>query len=1416
MRFPVSSRTIRPRRRALGITAAYAILAALWIYASDAFLGLVISDSVLFAALSTYKGLIFVAITSALLYYQLGAEKRVESPSEEIDGSLDDGGFSIMPPLLTFVVFAGLVAATGYLVYTSIADAARSRSEETLGAIADLKVRQIEEWLEERRATAERASHDPFMAGETEAWLARGAPDDQTAARLRARLETLRSTHDWSTVFLVDTQGEVRLDPRNRQAHSALSKQYALQAIASRGNVFWNFHRAEAPGGPQIELAFFAPLLLGSGPGARAVGVLVMEMDPARYLYPLMENWPLPSRSGETLLVARDGDSVVYLNRLRHRKEPPLSLRLPASAASLVAARAVRGEIGTLTGLDYRGIPVLAAARRVPHSPWILVAKLDRQEVNGPVIASARLVALFGIVLVLAAGLTTALWLRQQRSNALVRQLRAERERTALAKHLDYLTRYANDMIFLIDEGGRLVDANERAVAAYGYAREELIGMHVRSLRAPDDLTSFASQWERARQQDGIVFETVHLRKDGTTFPAEVSTRAIEVDGVQLRQSIVRDITERHEAQRKILRLSNLYAALSQMNQAIVRGHDRDSLLTDICRIAVEFGKLQLAWIGLIDESSRMVRVAARYGDDAGYLDQIQVSTDPEKAVGRGPIGIAIREQRTYVSGEFSTDPVSGPWREAAAQAGFRSVAAVPLRHDSKVIGSLTVYSSEPGFFDDATVELLEEMTDDVAFALDGLTREERRRSAEEALRESEEKYRLLFNNEQDAIVIFEAASGRIIDGNEAFLRLSGYTAEEAGRLNVRDISAEPEATSESLRKLREQGFDQVEARRFRRKNGDEIWVELGLNTFEWRGRQLVSAIVRDITERKRAEENALLWSKVLEDSTEGIVITDAQGNILTVNKAFSALTGYTPEEVVGKDPKLLASGRHDKGFYHVMWRTIRESGRWQGEIWNRRKNGEVYLEWLSITGVRNSAGELTHYVGIFTDITERKESAERIQFLANHDFLTGLPNRSLMKDLVQQSLATARRKGSILALLLLDLDRFKTINDSLGHGRGDALLQRVATRLVECVREGDTIARLGGDEFLIMLPELPRSQDAALVAEKISTAMRKHIFVEGHELGVTASIGISVFPHDGNDVDSLTRNAEAAMYHAKDRGRNNYQYFTSDMNERAFEALAMEMSLRGAIERNEFTLHYQPQVQTGTGVIVGAEALIRWRHPDLGFVPPGRFIPIAEEHGLIVQIGEWVLRTACSQVRAWLDEGLPAVPVAVNMSAVQFRQAGLAKRVGQILAQEGVEPRFIELELTETIIMREAEQTIAVLAELHDMGVSLSIDDFGTGYSSLSYLRRFPIHKLKIDQSFVRDITNNPDAAAIATAIISMGRSMKLRVIAEGVETAEQLAFLSSKECDELQGFHIGRPMEADRFSALLRDGKPIAVAVA
>ncbi len=457
-----------------------------------------------------------------------------------------------------------------------------------------------------------------------------------------------------------------------------------------------------------------------------------------------------------------------------------------------------------------------------------------------------------------------------------------------------------------------------------------------------------------------------------------------------------------------------------------------------------------------------------------------------------------------------------------------------------------------------------------------------------------------------------------------------------------------------------------------------------------------------------------------------------------------------------------------------------------------------------------DDAGQVTRMSGITMDIDERKHAEERVQFLAYYDALTGLPNRTLLQDRLTKALASARRQKEKVALLFLDLDRFKNINDSLGHSVGDVLLQHVAERLKRSAREQDTVARLGGDEFLIVLNGVKDIPDAAVAAERFMDAMTAEFVVQGHPLSVSCSLGISVFPEHGADGEALIKNADAAMYCAKDHGRNNFRFFAEDMNAQVVERLTLENSLRLALDRKEFFPVYQPQMEVGTGRITGLEVLLRWQHPKLGLVPPDKFIRIAENSGLIVPLGEWVLRTACSQARKWQEEGLLAVPVAVNVSAVQFRQEGFCALIRKVLHETGLAPQYLELELTESLLLSNADVTFSVLQELREMGVALAIDDFGTGYSSLSYLKRFPINKLKIDRSFIRDVATNPDDAAITTAIINMAKSLSLKVIGEGVEDEAQMTFLQVHQCDEIQGYFFSKPLTVDKAADKLRGDHP------
>jgi len=553
-----------------------------------------------------------------------------------------------------------------------------------------------------------------------------------------------------------------------------------------------------------------------------------------------------------------------------------------------------------------------------------------------------------------------------------------------------------------------------------------------------------------------------------------------------------------------------------------------------------------------------------------------------------------------------------------------------------------------------------------------------------------------------------------------------------------------------------------------------------------------------------RSRKDLHLARKVIDASLDGIMIVNSRIEIEFVNPAFTLLTGYTPEEAVGRNPRLLQSGKHDQPFYQRMWERLERDGCWQGEIWNRRKNGEVYPEWLTVNVIRDDEGQVAQYAAIFSDITERKKIEERIKNLAYFDVLTALPNRRLFTDRLQVAIANAHRHGHRLAIMFLDLDLFKRINDSLGHGIGDLVLVETSRRLAKCVREGDTVSRLGGDEFVVLLPEIAEIEDVAKSADRVISLVKQPFVVDDHELYVTASIGIAVYPEDGATVETLIKNADTAMYRAKDIGRNSYQMYTPAMNARSFERLAMESSLRHALVRHEFHLAYQVKMDLATGRMSGVEALVRWMHPEMGLVSPVEFIPLAENMGLISDIGAWVLEAACRQCKSWHDLGLPPVRIAVNVSALQFRESDVPSVVRRALETTGLDPRYLELELTESVLMQRVDEVAEVLHEMRALGVCISIDDFGTGYSSLSYLKRMPIDALKIDRSFVADITEDGDGAEIVSTIINLAHNLKLKAVAEGVETAAQAEFLRAKGCDEVQGYLISRPVSAEDLVSL------------
>jgi len=677
--------------------------------------------------------------------------------------------------------------------------------------------------------------------------------------------------------------------------------------------------------------------------------------------------------------------------------------------------------------------------------------------------------------------------------------------------------------------------------------------------------------------------------------------------------------------------------------------------------------------------------------------------------------------------------------------------------------------------------------------------------------REASVHVRAILDNVADGIITIDD-SGVVESFNPAAERLFGYSTEDVIGRNVRMLMPEPYRSGHDgylarhvesgERRCLGVGFREVEGLR---RDGSVFAMELSISEMRLdKGRRFIG-IVRDITERRAAQLTTAKLSSAVEQAADSIIITDDQGVIEYVNGGFEETTGYSREDALGRTPGLVKSGMHDAAFYSKLWSTIQSGNVFRDVFVNRRRDGGLYYEEKTITPLRDPQGNITHFVSSGKDITERIQTQERLQHLAQHDMLTGLPNRALLMDRLSQAMAWDKRHGGGVALLFLDLDRFKLLNDSMGHDRGDRLLQWLAARLRVCVREGDTVARLSGDEFALVLQDIVSVDEVLPVARKVLECIADPLDLDGVEVAPTASIGIALFPDDGVEPNELLRQAEIAMYRAKAEGRGGCQFYTSDMNTAAEQRFLLENDLRRALERDEFVLHYQPQVLIDSGETIGVEALLRWNHPIQGLVPPAAFIPILEESGLIRAVGQWVLDTACGELRRMRAKGLVLPRMAVNISPRQLADPEFAAAVGEVLTRHALSPGSLELEITETSLMEDEGNAVESLHLLEAIGVHLAMDDFGTGYSSLSYLRRLPVDTLKIDRAFVANVPEDGGDCELAGAIVALGHSLKLRIVAEGVETGEQLTFLRAQGCDAVQGYFVARPMPADALAVFL-----------
>ncbi|WP_179397142.1 EAL domain-containing protein [Marinobacter sp. ANT_B65] len=1033
----------------------------------------------------------------------------------------------------------------------------------------------------------------------------------------------------------------------------------------------------------------------------------------------------------------------------------------------------------------------------------------------------------------------------------------------------------------------------------------------------------------------------------------------------------------------RIHRLTQIYQTLSEHNHAIIRISDEKELFPMVCKIAVEYGGVSMAWVGISDPESEHIVPIASYGANTDYLKTLRISTHQDQAEEQVPLVTAYRGNHSVVINKWPDEPLSTQLPGQAKHFHWGSCGSFPIPRNGQPFAVLSVYHEEENFFDSDTVNLLDEMAYDLTFALDIFDRDQARRDALEALQANEQRFRAYFERAMFGMAAI-LPDKNWLEVNQALCDMFGYTYDEFKTLSWVELThPDDRETSQTLLNQLIEGSvnDFMIEKRYIRKSGDvvdgllaaravrnadaslayivvlvenitrrkmeerrEQMRRLALETVA-RGSSLdeimlqviesaeaiypqsmcsillmnddgthlqngaapslpdfyneltahlkigpgvgscgTSAftgertIVEDISshpywennrevaaraglaacwsepilsksgkvlgtfaiyrqkpgrpddqeialienagtlmgiaiERVRSQEELYLAAAIYRNSSEAVLVTDAQNKIIAINPAFVETTGYTLEEIKGKDPAILHSGRHDADFFQAMWQNIEEQGSWQGEVWNRRKDGGTFPEWLTINTIYTDTGDVHCYVAMGSDITNKIRSDEVIWRQANYDFLTDLPNRYMFQDRLEQEIRKSRRERSMLALLFIDLDHFKDVNDTLGHPVGDQLLVKTAERILHCVRGADTVARMGGDEFTVILRDLTQTIDAEKVAEQIISELAAPYFINGETIYAPASIGISFCPGDASDVDQLISNADQAMYASKTSGRNRISYFTRTLQESAQKRLSLITDMRVAVEKNEFELYFQPIINLNSGLIVKAEALIRWNHPEHGIISPVEFIPLAEESGLIVGIGDWVFRDAAAKAKRWVDLFDAGVPVSINVSPVQFQSETL--NITEWLTHLrtlGLDEKYLSIEITEGLLLNASKDVKDKLLQFRDAGIQVAIDDFGVGYSALSYLKRFDIDFLKIDQSFIRSLETDQNDLALSEAIVIMAHKLGLKVTAEGVETDAQRRLLLDIGCDNGQGYLFSRPLPAEEFEAfLINSMKPV-----
>ena len=1299
-------------------------------------------------------------------------------------------GILLTPLIMFWLSGFVLLAALLYGIYVVQTDNRQKQATKVLQTISNYKVNALNSWIVANKTNVRLLTqHQNFIDNAFSP-----SSFDEENINVLQRLKAIQEAYKFGKITVIDEFDNIVVQTSETIAFSKhgfhATKDHKLSEQVYMSDMFFD------KGVYHIDM--ISPLFEKKSLPNRYVGAAVFHISPAEYIQSFISSWPIESRTSENVLLLLKGDGVIHLNQKRF-EDKPLDFAGKQNITELdnlvVKSVASGKNSGQVEGLDYRGEYTFAYFETVPDTPWILVSKVDRSEIFEKLYVLMFWISLLGVLAIVALGLAISTILRRQDTRKQNEWLESSNE-YFMGLFMNAPVAYQS-----LNEKGVLIEVNDAWCELFGYQRDEVIGKPIARFVAEESLKTLQCSFPKFLGNGHISDAQFWIvRKDGQKRNVVVEGRTSEVSVASKTKGlkthcVLHDITEQQAAQRAQERALKRTQALFELSvhaqdsdekQFLKQALDGVEVLTDSKIGFVHFVSEDQAEIQLAMWSSATLEKYCKAEYDSHYpIEKAGIWAD------------CVRYSKALVVNDYRQAEHKHGLPEGHSD--LQRFMSVPILAEDKVRMIIGVGNANQDY-DDYDVETVKLFGHEL-YQIIMLKR------VHDALEESEKRFHNLF---EKAPLAYQSLDdrGNFREINEAWLRLFGYTEEDLKKLYGTNFSSiltddmVPEY-GKAFAQFLEVG--QVYNQQFtvKTKRSEIKTIEVTGKTDVLPDGQLVThcALV-DVTEKIKADKALELAAKVYENTGEGLMITDQNCQIVSVNQSFTDILGYTEEDILGKTPKTIGSGKHDKSFYKEMWQEIKENGLWKGEIWNRHKSGVLIPEWLTITKLNNEAGEVERYIGVFADISKLKASEEELSYLASHDVLTDLPNRRNLMASIDYARLQSNRVDNCFAILMIDLDRFKEVNDSFGHSVGDEVLIHVSRVLKTALRETDLIARLGGDEFAILASNLHDTEDAGVLARTLIEKISQTFTLEnGSQISVGCSIGISLYPEHSSTSEELMQQADTALYLSKHKGRGNFEYFTTEMTVKAQNRIKLETELKNALINNELRVYFQPQVDIQNGRVKGAEALIRWQHPERGIVTPAEFIPIAEESALIADIGEWVLLETCKQAKQWLDKGNTGLVFAVNVSAKQLVYTNLFDSVMNALSETQLPAEMLELELTESALMLLGDELQHLLEQLRGVGVRIAIDDFGTGYSSLAYLKSIPLDVLKIDKSFVDDIPHNKQGMQIVNTIIAMAHNLRLDVLAEGVESEEQKTFLALKGCDFYQGYLTSKPIPSQEF---------------